>query len=115
MIRLIGLCVVGMFASACQTGLGAGEPVYSKPQTFIGRTVTVCGYISDGSNIYHRARDVGRTVGGLSIVDRAGVLPVGDYRACVVGHVIRTGCESEYWCLGRMFEYGIEVSEYYRR
>ena len=84
--------------------------VFVSPRDYVGRTVLVCGYMIDNSNILESRlrREWGRT-SGLSIRSR-GPLPARFLgRACVEGEISYLGCETEA-CTGAGFDYAISIS-----
>jgi hypothetical protein len=110
---IAAVCAVLLTGTSCATAQQVESgAVFASPDTYVGKDVVVCGYLSGVSNILQTRRDV-RT--GLSIL-------VGEElaysvrrlsqrtRACLGGTIEHLGCNSSAICTDWDHDYAIRVN-----
>ena len=114
MTRAIALAVIAL-CSCSSDNWAASTAIFENPQAYIGKQVTVCGYIhlsGEDTNIWIDKK--AQTTGG----DGLGLIYYGksadrlDRRvACVSGELIKTGCKTDKSkiCNWSDFDYAIRV------
>jgi hypothetical protein len=92
---------------------GKRSDVFAHPKQYVGKTVTVCGYVEDRSedrNIWVDRAHSDVHAMGMAILGHAPLTSWDGARACITGKVFETHCKDDKVCLDTGFEYGITVS-----
>lgn len=106
MIRSTNAILLGAaLASSCaMPGSYVLQRVAERPEAFVGQTLRICGYVTNG----HEDHGIWRSARAHARQDRAilGLIPSsprGPYaeRACISGRIVRTGCGAEIQCIDR--------------
>lgn len=100
-----------LLVSSCTHPLPTRSDIYVHPEQYVGRVVSVCGYIVDSANMVESADSEDRTrPGGLSIADRGTLDPLHRGRICVEGEIVHLGCASgSRICLEAVYDYAIKI------
>lgn len=104
------LIYIALAAGGCAHA-ATRNSVFVSPASYVGRSVQLCGYMIDSSNILEsrRRREWNRT-GGLSIRDGGPLRLRFRGRVCVEGDVSYLGCGEGSGCTGAAFEYAISIT-----
>jgi hypothetical protein len=101
----LGISACAALASSCAAyGNNELQRLVERPESFVGRTVRVCGWVTNG----HEDHGIWTSEAAWARHDRAilGLIPSSSRdryaeRACMRGQVVRTGCGGELQCLDK--------------
>ncbi len=115
-MKFLATVAMMLFVTACAGVQSRNEEtaVFLQPQLYVGKTVTVCGYIHDrfeDNNIWPSAfsdRDTGAGLGFIAARQSGEESQHDGHKACVVGEIVRTGCGEDQICSWSNYRYALK-------
>lgn len=110
-MKIFSLFLATLLICSCKHSRLPRSDVYMSPEIYLGKLVSLCGYIVDSANMVESIDSEDRTRrGGLSIVEWGPLERLHRGWTCVEGEIVHLGCASgPRICLEAVYDYAIKI------